>query len=235
MEAKKDRVAICIHALNHVDFDVYFNHIYSISHWVQQYDICFATCYGADTATARNQIFDRVLELDAPYAFLMDADHLFPVEALPLLMENKDEAITSGLVCKKGQGFQQVAWGFKDGMWIEAELPLLGDTIEVAACAFGCTLINIEHLRRLKKPWFRDECIPNCHGHLANQRSDIGLCIAFRDIGQRVFVDTRVLVGHRGIPRTVYPQNAELMRRLMEIELDGRRLKDNQKGFYHEP
>ena len=224
---RKERIAICAHAFKLVDFDVHFNHLWCIAKWTKKYDLVFVGKKGLAAAAARNAIIQKAIEEKCSYALFMDSDHLFPLETLDLLMENKDEAMTSGLVCKRGENFQQVGWMIIDGGFHTINLPLDGKTYEVGACAFGCTLINLTILQKLKKPYFRDTYNPKAE---ANTRSDINLSLAFKDIGEKVWIDTRILIGHTGIESPVYPQNAELFEKLKVLEFENRKLKEGQQG-----
>jgi len=240
-EKKKYRIALGTHAFETVDFSVHYNHLYCIARWAKDYDIIFVGKKGLDAAQARNQMVDLALSKECTHMFFMDADHLFPIEALPLLMESSDEAMVSGLVCKKGEGYPQVMWmvkgsgpGRKYSAW---HFPLDGGTYEVGVCAFGCTLINLEKLVKLNKPYFRDTCEAGAPGEEpTNIRSDVNICNDFREkLKEKVFVDTRVLIGHFGYPEIVYPQNAEIHQRLHQTTHETRALREGQQGFWFEP
>lgn len=240
-EQQKSRsVAICTHVFSDVDFDIYFNHMYCVAHWSRGFDLVFVGKSGLTAASARNRIIERAIEKNCTHALFLDGDHLVPVETLPLLMESGDEAMVSGVVCKKGERFQQVCWQVKENTAGKKEyyhmvLPLDGRLYEVSVCAFGCTLINLEKLQKLKKPYFRDTCEEKFEGELCNVRSDINICTMFKDIGEKSWVDTRVLVGHLGVPSIVYPQSAEFFGNLREIEGELSKLKEGQVGHYFYP
>lgn len=227
------RIAICIHVFNYVDFDVYFNHLHSVATWSKKYDLVFVGKKGLDAAEARNMIIDKCFEEKCTHAFFLDGDHFIHDSALDYLVESKDEAMVSGLICKKGDKYQQVCWEIhKDPAdniekFYEVTLPLDGKLYEVSTCAFGCTLINLTEIKKLKKPYFRDTFADG-----RNIRSDINLCKMFRDIGDKMWVDTRVLVGHEGQKRVVYPQNAEYYNLNQAIENDQRLLRIGQVGEY---
>ena len=225
------RIALCIHVFDTVDFDVYFNHLFLAANWGQKYDLVFVGKKGLHAAQARNRIIDKCYEQECTHAFFLDGDHLLTEHSLDYLVECADEAMVSGLVCKKGEQYQQVAWEVHgvDGKdnFFQVTLPLDGRVYEVSTCAFGCTLINLQKLKKLKKPYFRDTCLDG-----VNIRSDINLCKMFRDIGEKMFVDTRVLVGHLGQRRVVYPQNAEYYNQTHGVEMDQLLLRHGQVGDY---
>lgn len=235
MVEDKIKIALVSHAFNIVDYDVYLNHMLCIRNWSRKYDLVLVGKKGLDAAMARNQIIEHCFELGATHAFVLDADHMIAPEALDLLLESKNEAMISGLVCKKGEGYPQVGWLIKDGMFLPLDLPLDGNVYEVGVCAFGCTLINLEKIKKLEKPYFRDTCEPNAKGDLTNMRSDINLCLAFQKVKERCWIDTRVLIGHHGINKTVYPQNAKELHSMDTIETKARKLTLGQEGLYYEP
>jgi hypothetical protein len=78
-------------------------------------------------------------------------------------------------------------------------LPFSG-LVSVDGCAFGCTLVNLEKLQKLPRPWFYDDRVG---------RSDLNLCRAFRAVGERLLIDTRAAVGHLGDPTIVWPDTAD--------------------------
>jgi len=239
-QGKIGTIAICTHVFESVDFSVYFNHLYCAAHWGQKYDLRFVGKCGLSAARARNSIIQRAIDFGCTHALFIDGDHMIPVETLEFLLETGDQAMVSGLVCKRGENFQQVAWEVRSvkghDQYYMVTLPMDGRVYEVNVCAFGCTLINLEKLKKLKKPYFRDTCVPGKDGEEpTNIRSDVNLCLAFREIGENVWIDTRVLIGHLGIAQVVYPQSASLLEKLKSIELETSKLREGQQGVYYWP
>lgn len=237
-------IGICVHSYDKVNFNEYFNHLWCIAHWAQKYELAFIGKPGLDAASARNTIIDRAIERKCTHVLFMDEDHFFPRETLDCLYEaatqNPSAAMVSGLVCKKGESYQQVCWEVreaKDGVqYYAVTLPLDCKTYQVHVCAFGCTLISLEAIQKLKKPYFRDTCIPGLEGIEVNVRSDVNLCLAFKEIGEKVFVDTRVLIGHDdGRGNAIYPQNAGEIAHLRELNKVSYKLKEGQSGYYYTP
>ncbi len=225
------RIALCTHVFDNVDYDVYFNHIYCVAKWAKKYDLVFVGKKGTDAAEARNKIIEKCFEHDCTHAFFLDGDHFIEASALDYLVELADEAMVSGLICKKGDEFQQVCWEVHDvegeRRYFQVTLPLDGRAYEVSVCAFGCTLINLTMLKKLKKPYFRDTCVDGI-----STRSDINLCFAFKDIGEKMWVHTRALVGHLGQHRVIYPQDALYHERTRAIEVRERMLRSDQHGEF---
>lgn len=232
-------IAICTYVFDRVDYDIYFCHMFCVASWSKQFDLVFVGKSGLSAATARNQIIDKAIEKGCSHALFLDGDHLVPIETLPFLLEaiqELDGAMVSGVACKKGERFQQVSWQVKEvngkREYYELTLPLDGKQYEVSVGPFGCTLIDLKKLQKLKKPYFRDMCEEECDGEKVNVRSDINICNMFRDIGEKIWVDTRILVGHLGVPSVVYPQSGELFNKLKIIEAEMSKLREGQQGFY---
>jgi hypothetical protein len=234
-QAKAVKIGIATHAFNFVDYKVDFNQNHAIATWAKKYDMVMLGKKGLDNATAREKIAELAIENGCTHILFLDADHIIHSNLLDLLLESKDCAMVSGLVCKKGERFQQVAFGMThDGRYLELNLPLDGKIYEVAVCAFGCTLVNVEKLQKLEKPWFRDTC-EEFFGKKENCRSDVNLCNMFRNqLKEKIFIDTRVLIGHDGIDfcTVVYPQNAEFIANMYRLYVDSVKLKEGQQGFY---
>jgi hypothetical protein len=229
------KIAVCMHAFRDVDFAVYFNHLWCIGDWARNHDILFCGKRGLDAATARNQIAKMAIDQNCTHLFFIDQDHLFPQEALDILLQSKDEAMVSGVVCKRGDGYNQVGFQrVEKGPYYPLDLPLDGRLYQVRVCAFGCTLISVHHLTKLKKPYFRDTCHPAPEGPLYNYRSDVNLCEAFFEIGEKCWVDTRLLVGHHGYDNIIYPQQAKVKTNCDSLLMDSLKLRSGQEGLFYD-
>jgi len=236
-------VALCTHVFNSVDFDVYFNHIWCVGQWAKEYDLVFVGKKGLNASNARNAMIERCFGKGCTHALFLDGDHFIPHQTLSYLMQSMsydDVAMVSGLVCKKGERFQQVCWKIEevDGnkRYHQLTLPLDGRCYEVSVCPFGCTLIDLRKLAKLKKPYFRDTCDQVDDANVpVNIRSDVNLCAAFGEVGEKIWVDTRILVGHQGVSSIVYPQSAQHFDKLKAIEVDMTLLREGQDGVYYYP
>lgn len=242
-QQKVGPIALATHVFDSVDFDVYFNHMYCALHWGQKYDLTIVGKKGLSAASARNAIIERCLENKCSYVVFLDGDHFVAVEFLDMLVESctsLDAAMVSGIVCKRGEDFQQVGWEVHDDkegnkQYYQVTLPLDGKCYQTSVCAFGCTIIDLKKLAKLKKPYFRDTCEKGAGGEIVNVRSDINLCLAFREIGETCWIDTRAIVGHLGIPQAVYPQSAPIFNKLKIIDKDAVKLREGQFGRYYVP
>lgn len=225
----KIKIALCTHIFNYVDADIYLNHLACANMWSDKYNIVFCGKKGLSNDSARNSLIVVADANKCDYAFFLDADHFIPFDTLDILTESaEDAAMLSGLVCKKGETYQQVGWIKQGKEYLPCNLPLDGKRYEVDVCAFGCTLVNMKKIALLEKPYFRDTFEDG-----VALRSDVNICDAFRAINEKVFIDTRVLVGHLGIMSTVYPQNASTMLSVQLLEREAITLKTGQCGSYY--
>jgi len=211
----------------------YFNHMFCFSKWCSKYQIVWLGKKGLDAADARNRLVQRAMDENCSHILFIDGDHLLPVEMLNCLWETKDEAMVSGLVCKKGEGYQQVGYQKINGKYYPVDLPLDGRLYEVRVCAFGCTLINLDCLKKLEEPYFRDTCVDIGDGKKFNFRSDINLCEAFVEKGMKCWIDTRVLIGHMGMDKVVYPQTADAMNMADKVLRKSEDIGKNGQGYYY--
>ena len=201
------KIAIGIHGTENVTTQVYFNHIGAISSWAKSFDLTLIGIAKMKVAAARNSIVRRAFEQGCTHWLSLDTDHCVRDDLLPLLVENASAAMVSGLVCKRGFPFDIVA--FKIPSVLDTPLPIVLEPDTgvhvVDGCAMGCTLINLEKLRELPKPYFYDT---------PAKRSDLNLCYAFREKDESVLVDTRAWVGHETLPQVIWPKNLDKLRAL---------------------
>lgn len=196
------KIALGIHLAEGVLPQVYLNHIGAIAQWAKRYDLTLIGTYRAKVASARNKIVEQAIKDGHSHVFFLDSDHIVSDDLLDLLVENADAAMVSGLIAKRVFPFETVAFKY-----LGSELTLItikerSKVISVDACAMGCTLINLEHIQKLNKPYFFD----------AKARSDINLCVAFRNLNLPIYVDTRAEVGHLAEAVVVRPSNAQALR-----------------------
>jgi hypothetical protein len=227
----KPRIALCIHLYNNIDSTIYFNHMSCIRKWSKDYDVVILGRRGMQTAPAREIIVEEALAQKCDFAFFLDGDHMMPLKTFELLLEGSDDyAMCSGLVNMKCGDYRPVYWlkNNEGEGYITPKLSLDGRRYEVDLCAFGCTMVNLNKIQKLEKDYFRDIYISEGR----HRRSDINLCMAFREIGEKIYVDTRVLVGHMRLPSFVYPQSAPQLPSLDLLEENSRKLSDGQVGFF---
>lgn len=183
---------------------VYFNHLAAVATWKAKHKIILLGTNRMKITSAREHITAQALKMGCTHLLFLDSDHIVPCNMLDLLMESKDAAMVSGLICKKKPPYEQVAFIYDKRKRLEPCMTdVMGKIYSVDVCAMGCTLINLAKLQLLGKPYFSD-------GHF---RHDINLCLKFKnELGAKVLVDTRIQIGHIGEPEIIYPNNAQLLR-----------------------
>jgi 2-polyprenyl-3-methyl-5-hydroxy-6-metoxy-1,4-benzoquinol methylase len=204
----KSRIAIAVHTYNHIDPEVYFNHITVIASWSKNNDIVFLGVNKAKAAQARNILVQKAIDMNCTHILFLDSDHIIDSSMLPCLLGNEGVSAVSGVVVKTSEPHEQV--GFVDmdetGLSCGVDLPLDGNSYDVDACAFGCTLIDLEVFKEIEKPWFKDICVRGEDGKLYQRRSDMVFMYDLKQLGKTIRIDTRVQVGHQGTGEIFYPR-----------------------------
>ncbi|MCK5640883.1 MAG: hypothetical protein KAJ19_08800, partial [Gammaproteobacteria bacterium] len=151
------KIALGIHLAEAVLPQVYLNHIGAIAKWAQNYDLTLIGTYRAKVAAARTAIVDGAIKDKYTHVFFLDSDHIVSDDLLDLLVENADAAMVSGLICKRIFPFDCVAFKCIEGRDLTPIVIHERDIVKpVDACAMGCTLVNLEEIKKLKKPYFFD-------------------------------------------------------------------------------
>jgi len=198
------KIGIGVHTSEAVLAPIYFNHIAEVGSWIRRLhdvDFAFLGTSRVRTVDARGIIVREALKEGCGWWMSLDSDHVVSSDLLPFLWENREAAMVSALITKRGFPYTPVAFRFLGENDLQTVIikPNIG-VVEVDACAFGCTLVNLRKLQRLPKPWFFDN---------ATGRSDLNLCRAFRKAGEKILIDTRVSVGHLMDPPVVWPTTAD--------------------------
>lgn len=206
------RIGVGVHTVDSVEATVYFNHIQAFAEWSKKYDMAFYGTRRVKVAEACEVTVEALLRMGCTHVLFIDDDHMLPLGMLDKLTENADAGMVSGLICKRAFPYPIVAFGkSEDGKLYPRHLDPGERVVEVEACAFGCTLINMESLREVPRPWFVNT---------PERRFDVNFCLKVREAGKRVLVDTRVSIGHVVDPEIVWPENAtELRARVLEKKL----------------
>ena len=198
------RIAIGVHTTDNVDATVYFNHVMMVSKWAKEHDLAFIGLRRVKIEQACNLTVQTAWALGCTHVLFVDDDHILREDMLPLLLENADAAVVSGLICQRLFPYTVVAFRRDgDGKLQQLYLDAGQGVREVDGCAFGCTLVNLEKLKTLPMPWFET---------VQGARFDVNFFNKVRAAGERILVDTRVSVGHISDPEVVWPENATELR-----------------------
>lgn len=154
-----------------------------------------------------SQCMTRLMEVTkdckgTKYLLTLDYDTVFrqrDVEDLYLLMEQNPEAAAISAV-QMGRDRNTVLLTKKgpDGKnrdTIDAKL-LQQDLMQIDTSHFGLTMIRVDAINQLKKPWFLD--VPDQDGAWGENRidADIYFWKNFHDAGLKLFQANRIVIGH---------------------------------------
>lgn len=208
----KPHLAIGIHSVGSILDEAVFNVLPMLMHSMKSLGDAHASFIGVSrskVAAARNKIVTDALEIGCTHWLSLDTDHMFPIDFVERIWASRgdDVGMVSGLIHKRAFPFHQVAFKFfpETKKYELASVPMDSGLVEVDACAFGCTLVNIARIYDLglKGPWFKD----NGEG-----RSDMNFCRSVKDLGLKILVDTGLPVGHLMDPVALWPKDVETLR-----------------------
>lgn len=201
------KIAIAVHSYGFIHPRIYANHISVFCEWAKSFNVCFIPQDRTDVAKARNLLVKSAIFNDCTHILFIDVDHEIESSLLPCLLGNEGAAAVSGLIVKRDGSGIQVGFIEADEHYHHiVDLPQDGNSYDVDACAFGCTLIDLEVFKELEEPYFRDVIKLDQNGKPYQQRSDIKFCADLRKLKKVIRIDTRVIVGHQGEPITYYPE-----------------------------
>ena len=184
---------------------VYFNHLKVMGVGASKYNLKLIGTERMKVAAARNRITNTAIISGCSHLLFLDSDHVCPEDIIDRLMKNKDCAMVSALICRRAFPFTPVVFQYDIvGNLQEAILAPGSKVVEVDACAMGCTLLNLGFVKRLEKPYWKDD----------HFRSDITMCNSLKNkFGGKICVDTSISVGHLGQHQVISPENADECRK----------------------
>ena len=157
--------------------------------------IGLATSQGVFWGQCMQRMFETAVEDGVDWILSIDSDSLFSAEQVSLLLDAfatcpKADAMAA-LQCRRGAKFPLMTIGGQDGK----QLPTL-DPFLVTTAHFGLTLIRVDVLKTVPKPWFKSE--PDEHGEYGDDRldDDIWFWHQWRLAGKSIYVAPRVSIGH---------------------------------------
>ena len=156
-------------------------------------ELSFMRGYTVDQS--RNLLVAKSLEENYDYTFFVDGDVILPPDALERLLK-AGSPVASGWYVKKIPGkFVPELYREKNGK-LENITGLPQDTLlPVAACGFGCVLVNNEVFKALGQgDWF--EYVQRSGGVTCSE--DITFCVKAAAKGFGVTADTGLRCGHIG-------------------------------------
>ena len=157
--------------------------------------IPLVTSQGVFWGQCMQRMFQDAVSQDADWILSIDSDSLFSEQHVSDLFnefgQHPECDAMAALQCRRGSKFPLMTQGGSTGM----ELSTL-DPIKVTTAHFGLTLIRVDVLKTVPKPWFFAQ--PNATGDWGDDRldDDIWFWHQWRLAGKTIYVTPRVSIGH---------------------------------------
>ena len=148
----------------------------------------------------RNGLVKMALENNNSHMLMMDTDQTYPPDVINLLlgtMGRRDCLMVGTVIYRRYIPFDPLVF-LRDGNGLykmSDEEIYAEEDLEVDATGCGCVLYDMNLFRDIPQPWFEDKSMES---HVA-PGEDIGFCYKLRDRGEKIFVNTRVSIGHLGL------------------------------------
>lgn len=167
------------------------------------YEVGTARVVGKPVDEARNAIADAAIANESKYIFFWDEDVACPPQTIPELIykaeHNPDAAVISGVYCLKREPAEPLV--FKEigsGPYWKWRV---GEFFEAAGCGMGCTLIRVEALADIKRPWFKTlvdySAMMDGICGMKLYTEDLWFCEKVRDTRKwKIYIDGSILCGH---------------------------------------
>ena len=215
------KVAISIPSEGHTLPESYDNHLVLSFHlgvlqekWKHenrpiQYEFYWYTAGRLLTALARERLVSEALNAGMDYIFMYDDDMLLPIDCVERLlidMEEKPEIdVVAPLAFMRNPPHYAVIYTTTEGYDQERHQPYFFNNfvkkypkntlVECDAVGFGAVLINMRIVKKMKSPYFFST---------TGSGEDIYFCMKSRqEANARIFMDTRVKLGHLSNPRII--------------------------------
>lgn len=159
--------------------------------------IDLTTSQGVFWGQCMQRMFENAVEKGLDWILSIDSDSLFSSEQLSLLLDTfaqtPDADAMAALQCRRGSPYPLMT----TGKGIDNEvIKVDGRPIKVTTAHFGLTLIRVDALRTLPKPWFASQ--PDDNGEWGDGRldDDIWFWHQWRRNGKKIYVAPGVSIGH---------------------------------------
>lgn len=162
---------------------------------LKQLGIPLATSQGVFWGQCMQRMFEDAVSQGVDWILTVDSDSLFNAGHVSQLLSefgsNPHIDALAALQCRRGKPFPLITKGGEQGITISNKEPFL-----VTTAHFGLTLIRVEDLERVKKPWFYGQ--PDENGEWGSERldDDIWFWHQWRLAGKNIYVAPRVSIGH---------------------------------------
>lgn len=162
---------------------------------LRQLGIGLVTSQGVFWGQCMQRMFEEAVANHCDWILSIDSDSLFSAEHLSTLLDEFAKTpqadAMAALQCRRGKPFPLLTCGHEQNIEITDKAP-----IKVTTAHFGLTLIRVESLLDVPKPWFFAE--PENGGTWGDQRldDDIWFWHQWRKAGKSIYVAPKVSIGH---------------------------------------
>lgn len=160
------------------------------------------------TPYAREQLTKSAIELGADYMIQFDDDMLLPIDMIECMLQDMEERqeidVLGALAFMRNAPHLPVMYTTIDGYDNQTHQPYYirevvkkypKDTlVECDAVGFGAVCIRMDLVRRMRAPYFMSTTA---------QGEDVLFCWKAKKEGARVFMDTRIKLGHLSNPFSI--------------------------------
>lgn len=215
---KTIKVAISIPSEGHTLPEAYDNHLLLAFHLGSlqeklkaqnapiQYEFYWYTTGRILTALAREKLVQEAIKGDMDFIFMFDDDMVLPIDTVEFLLRDMEEHqemdVVSPLAFMRNPPHYAVIYTTIEGYDQGSHQPYFinnfvknypkNKLVECDAVGFGAVLIRMSMVKKLKPPYFFST---------TGSGEDIYFCMKSRqEAGARIFMDTRVKLGHLSKP-----------------------------------
>lgn len=215
------KVAMSIPTEGHTLPEAYDNHLlhaFRLGSWQQdllhaktnpRYEIYWYTTGRLLTQMAREKLITVALDNGMDYIIMFDDDMVLPIDMTQKLLKDMKEHseidILGALAFMRNPPHYPVMYNTTDGYDPKAHTEYYirefvkhypkDQLVECDAVGFGAVCIRLDFVRKhMKEPYFM---------HTTSQGEDILFCWKAKKVGARVFMDTRIKLGHLKNPEVV--------------------------------
>jgi hypothetical protein len=164
---------------------------------LRQLKIELTTSQGVFWGQCMQRMFTKAVADGVDWILSLDSDSLFTAEQLSQLMDilasNPHIDALAALQCRRGSPYPLLTTG--SGVDDQA-IEISNQPFKVTTAHFGLTLIRVDALRDVDKPWFYAK--PEDDGNWGDERmdDDIWFWHQWRKAGKTIYVAPSVSIGH---------------------------------------
>lgn len=162
---------------------------------LKELGIPLATSQGVYWGQCMQRMFTQAVDDGVEWILSLDSDSLFNAPHVSLLLDEFAKVphadAMAALQCRRGKPFPLMTVGQNQQIEIKTLDPVLATTAH-----FGLTLIRVDALRTVPKPWFKTELDENNDYGDNRLDDDIWFWHQWRLSGKTLYVAPRVSIGH---------------------------------------